>query len=185
MSTYDNIIIDAVNSRKFSISVDVLSADDRAYYISRGFKIYKNGILYNISWNINIVNNTNDNPISYIMTAQQLYLILTNNNVLNGLTPNVIEARIKKDSIVKDTFSVPDNTMISLYESTIDSLLSSGKSLFLTCGVLSLHTINIHSIELTYPVSAMVIDDGYDITVSIGDTSNDIDFVSYYLAARG
>lgn len=194
VNVYDDVIVTAFENYKFDVTVTSMTKEYRMYYESKGFKIYKSGLLYVISWRQPILSTTTklfDESMHEYFSAEHLYMKLTNNNNLLSLTPNIVKNKLLKTNIIKDLFGTPTNTILSLYHSIIDNLLLSNKEVFISSGVLSLYPIYNNSIKLSYPVASVIIDDGYDLSNDFVNTNVtlpcivDTDYTVFYNAAKG
>jgi len=193
VNEFDELIYTAFEQYKFSINVLSISNASKTYYKRKGFHVYKDGDLYKISWLKPQLLKRND---SYNITmydyfsAEHLYLALTNNKDIQTLTPNIAKHKLSRDITLTELFGVHDKTIVSLYEKIIDILLLSGKNVYLTNGVLSSQKTLAHSIELSFPVIEMILDDSYDLSADFVNTTTvetveDVDYTSYYKIAKG
>lgn len=193
INEFDELIYEAFEQYKFSLTVLSMAQESITYYKRKGFHVYKDGDLYKISWLKPQLLKRNDNyniTMHDYFTAEHLYMALTNNNDIQSLTPSVVKQKLLKGDIISALFSVHDKTIVSLYRIIIDELLLASKAVYLTSGVLSLKPVNAHSINLIYPVTSMALDDNYDLSADFVNTTvmyplEDIDYTNVYNKAKG
>lgn len=182
-SEIDIMIIDAVNNKKFSITIP--QSNVKRHYESRGFRVFilDSGHI-KISWlNPNItyadVNNYNG-KIYKLFTASHIYLKMFNGNDLTQSTPRIVKNRLKNGESINECYGVNNTVIINLYETIIREMIVEHDHVYIHSGVLSLRLLYNNSLEVTLVNGNLNVDVAdYEIDDTITQESTIYDTVEW------